>query len=86
MKFLEISKPLITQILSESLILEAEGKNTHLEHLEDNIFNKGFAGAKEAAAIRCAEQERCAARTRLAQLAALLRPLGSHARHVFQEE
>ena len=48
MKFLEISKPLITQILSESLILEAEGKNTHLEHLEDNIFNKGFAGAKEA--------------------------------------
>lgn len=25
-----------------------ESKNTHLEHLEDNIFNKGFAGAKEA--------------------------------------
>ena len=48
MKFFEISKPLITQILSESLILEAEGKNTHLEHLEDNIFNKGFEGAKEA--------------------------------------
>lgn len=48
MKFVEISKPLVTQILSESLILEAEGKNTHLEHLEDNIFNKGYTGAKEA--------------------------------------
>ena len=44
MKFLEISKPLITSILSEG----KEGKNTHLEHLEDNIFNKGHAGAKEA--------------------------------------
>jgi hypothetical protein len=42
-KFLEISKPLITGI-----ILEAENKNTHLEHLEDNIFNKGHQGAKEA--------------------------------------
>ena len=48
MKFVEISKPLVTQLLSESLLLEAEGKNTHLEHLEDNIFNKGFEGAKEA--------------------------------------
>lgn len=48
MKFIEISKPLITQILSESLLNEADGKNTHLEHLEDNIFNKGYAGAKEA--------------------------------------
>jgi len=48
-KFVEISKPLVTQLLSESVLLEAkEGKNTHLEHLEDNIFNKGFAGAKEA--------------------------------------
>ena len=47
MKFLEISKPLITTILTESLI-EADGKNTHLEHLEDNIFNKGYEGAKEA--------------------------------------
>lgn len=48
MRFIEISKPLITQVLTESLLLEAEGKNTHLEHLEDNIFNKGYAGAKEA--------------------------------------
>ena len=48
MRFIEISKPLITEIISESLVAEAEGKNTHLEHLEDNIFNKGFAGAKEA--------------------------------------
>jgi hypothetical protein len=43
MKFSDITKPLVTQI-----ILEAENKNTHLEHLEDNIFNKGFKGAKEA--------------------------------------
>lgn len=49
MRFAEISKPLVTQILSESYILESkDGKNVHLEHLEDNIFNKGFAGAKEA--------------------------------------
>ena len=48
MRFVEISKPLIARILSESLLLEAEGKNTHMEHLEDNIFNKGYAGAKEA--------------------------------------
>lgn len=49
MRFIEISKPLVTQLLSESILLEGkEGKNTHLEHLEDNIFNKGFAGAKEA--------------------------------------
>ena len=49
MKFLEISKPLVTQILVEHTVLEnKEGKNTHLEHLEDNIFNKGFQGAKEA--------------------------------------
>ena len=48
MKFVEISKPLVTSIISESLVAEAEGKNTHLEHLEDNIFNRGFAGAKEA--------------------------------------
>lgn len=48
MRFVEISKPLITQLISESALAEAEGKNTHLEHLEDNIFNKGFPGAKEA--------------------------------------
>ena len=43
MRYLEISESFIRQI-----ILEAENKNTHLEHLEDNIFNKGFQGAKEA--------------------------------------
>lgn len=48
MRFVEISKPLITRVLTESLLLEAEGKNTHMEHLEDNIFNKGYQGAKEA--------------------------------------
>lgn len=48
MRFAEISKPLVTTIISESLFEAKEGKNTHLEHLEDNIFNKGFAGAKEA--------------------------------------
>ena len=30
------------------IICEADGKNTHIEHLEDNIFDKGHAGAKEA--------------------------------------
>ena len=48
MRFIEISKPLITRLLTESALVEAEGKNTHLEHLEDNIFNKGYQGAKEA--------------------------------------
>lgn len=48
MRFQEFTKPLVTSILTESAIAEAEGKNTHLEHLEDNIFNKGYAGAKEA--------------------------------------
>ena len=49
MKFVEISKPLVVNLLSESVITESkDGKNTHLEHLEDNIFNKGYAGAKEA--------------------------------------
>ena len=49
MKFIEISKPLVTSILSESILLEGkDGKNTHLEHLEDNILMKGYPGAKEA--------------------------------------
>ena len=43
MKFAELTESFVKEI-----ILEADGKNTHLEHLEDNIFNKGFAGAKEA--------------------------------------
>ena len=43
MKYAELSESFVRQIL-----LEAEGKNTHLEHLEDNIFNKGYEGAKEA--------------------------------------
>ena len=48
MRFIEISKPLVTRVINESLLLEADGKNTHMEHLEDNIFNKGYQGAKEA--------------------------------------
>lgn len=54
MRFVEISKPLITEVCyfvsdkTVSLFESKEGKNTHLEHLEDNIFNKGFSGAKEA--------------------------------------
>ena len=49
MKFIEISKPLVTSILSESILLEGkDGKNTHLEHLEENMVNKGYAVAKEA--------------------------------------
>ena len=43
MKFLDISSSFVKEI-----ILEAENKNTHLEHLEDNIFNRGYQGAKEA--------------------------------------
>ena len=43
MKFAELTESFVKEI-----ILEAEGKNTHLEHLEDNIFNRGFQGAKEA--------------------------------------
>jgi len=43
MKFNEVANAFLKEI-----ILEAEGKNTHLEHLEDNIFNKGYEGAKEA--------------------------------------
>lgn len=38
---------LFINILKE-IILESQSKNTHLEHLEDNIFNKGYEGAKEA--------------------------------------
>ena len=48
MRLKEFTQPLITSILTESVVAEAEGKNTHLEHLEDNIFNKGYDGAKEA--------------------------------------
>jgi len=44
MNFNEIANPFVTRILVEG----KDGKNTHLEHLEDNIFNKGHAGAKEA--------------------------------------
>ena len=43
MKFAELTESFVKEI-----ILEAEGKNTHLEHLEDNIFNRGIKGAKEA--------------------------------------
>lgn len=43
MKFVEVSNSFLKEI-----ILEAENKNTHLEHLEDNIFNKGYQGAKES--------------------------------------
>ena len=50
MKFQEFTKPLVTRLLTESALQNEgkEGKNTHLEHLEDNIFNKGYDGAKEA--------------------------------------
>jgi hypothetical protein len=36
-----------TEFLSET----KEGKNLHLEHLEDNIFNRGVAGARESIAF-----------------------------------
>jgi hypothetical protein len=44
MNFNEIANPFVTRILVEG----KDGKNTHIQHLEDNIFNKGHAGAKEA--------------------------------------
>ena len=41
--------PVVSRNITEGTLSEdKEGKNTHLEHLEDNIFNKGFAGAQEA--------------------------------------
>ena len=43
MKFTDLHKNIL-----DGILLEAVGKNTHLEHLEDNIFNKGYEGAKEA--------------------------------------
>ena len=42
MKLFEIKKETPTWLLTES------AKNTHLEHLEDLIFNSGYAGAIEA--------------------------------------
>jgi hypothetical protein len=36
-----------TEFLNEA----KEGKNLHLEHLEDNILNRGVAGAREAIAF-----------------------------------
>jgi hypothetical protein len=54
MRYQEFTKPLITRLYYGSssslsnLYESKEGKNTHLEHLEDNIFNKGYPGAKEA--------------------------------------
>lgn len=41
MKLFEIKKEIPNFLLTES-------KNTHLEHLEDLIFNSGYAGAQEA--------------------------------------
>ena len=36
------------KFLSEEMLLEAEGKNLHLEHLEDEIFNGGVNGTRGA--------------------------------------
>lgn len=33
---------------TEFLIESKEGKNVHLEHLEDNVLNAGVSGAREA--------------------------------------
>ena len=54
MKFREIALPKVIEIQRiPRTIMESEenqpgGKNTHLEHLEDLIFNKGYKGGKEA--------------------------------------
>ena len=44
---------LITEIFEPNkhhwnILNEAEGKNTHLEHVEDLIFNEGYKGALRA--------------------------------------
>lgn len=44
MKLFEVKDQAPTWLLCEA----AEGKNTHLEHLEDMIFNEGFTGAQKA--------------------------------------
>ena len=33
---------------SEYITEAKEGKNVHLEHLEDNVLNNGVSGAREA--------------------------------------
>lgn len=54
MKFREIALPKVVEIqrIPRALLNEESnqegGKNTHLEHLEDLIFNKGYKGAKES--------------------------------------
>ena len=32
----------------QQLVETVEGKNTHLEHLDDEIWNRGYQGAVEA--------------------------------------
>lgn len=44
MKLFEIKKTAPTWLVMES----ADGKNVHLEHIEDEIFNKGYLGAQQA--------------------------------------
>lgn len=44
MKLIEVKSKASSWLLCEA----AEGKNTHLEHLEDMIFNEGFLGAQKA--------------------------------------
>ena len=44
MKLFEVQNKPAPWLLCES----SEGKNTHLEHLEDLILNDGFAGAQQA--------------------------------------
>lgn len=44
MKLFEVKAEAPAWLLCEA----AEGKNTHLEHLEDMIFNEGFTGAQKA--------------------------------------
>ena len=52
MKFTEIALPKVVEIkrIPRTLMEDNQpgGKNTHLEHLEDLIFNKGYKGGKEA--------------------------------------
>lgn len=48
MKLFEIQNKTPSWLLTESVIVEGKSLNPHIEHLEDLIFNGGFAGAQAA--------------------------------------
>ena len=46
----EAQYPSFCTLTESQLLIEATKKNTHMEHLEDLVFNNGYEGAKEALA------------------------------------